>query len=149
MYCEKLFESLDKRLNKKFTIARIALELCPTVAKPREKIISLIKVHKGGDYLIQNQVWLGFRAQHIRNPRGMIAAQDTKDKRLHKVSLNIRVPSESEYNKWISELTEICTRLQTMNDEILNSIEDRHLWRIQNMLKRTKELRMILKNKVK
>ncbi len=70
MYCTKLFEALDKRLEEKKTLDEIGRELCDTVTDPRGKAIRLIKADKGEKYLIQNADWLGYDVGHIRNAEG-------------------------------------------------------------------------------
>lgn len=70
MYCTKLFEALDKRLEEKKTLDEIGRELCDTVTDPRGKAIRLIKADKGEEYLVQNADWLGYDVGHIRNAEG-------------------------------------------------------------------------------
>jgi len=67
MYCSKIFESLDKRLLEKKDIDTIASELCPDVSKGRSKVIRLIKMEKGGQYLKDNAEWLHYSPGHVRN----------------------------------------------------------------------------------
>lgn len=70
MYCSKIFEALDKRLEEKKTLDEIGRELCDTVTDPRGKTIRLIKADKGEEYLIENADWLGYDVNHIRNAEG-------------------------------------------------------------------------------
>lgn len=153
MYCDKLFESLDKRLEERKSIDDIVVELCPTVSKGREKIVRLIKIHRGGDYLIKNHDWLGYSVKHIRNRDGNGNGNGdessiviTADNRLFKPSLNTRIPEKDEYLKWIDSLNKICDILTKLDQEMTNTTEGRHIWKVNNLIKKTKELKMILSN---
>ncbi len=70
IYCSKLFESLDRRLEERKTLDEIGRELCDTVDDPRGKTIRLIKAHKGEQWLYDNADWLGYNTRKINNPEG-------------------------------------------------------------------------------
>jgi len=152
MYCEKLFEGLDKRLAERKDIDTIAEELCPTISKKRDKVIRLIKAHKGGRYLLNNCDWLGYCKGNIRNHNtGNAIPKPPDDKvspnRLFKPSLNTRRPTKKEYDTWIDSLTEICLVLEELDKGFTGTTEGKLIWKLNALAKRTKELRMILKNR--
>jgi len=151
MYCKKLFDGLDSRLVDKKTIDEIASELCPEVSKKRDKIIGLIKSHKGGDWLIENHEWLGYHVDKIRNPTGIAGAKKTQKNgsRLNKPSLKTKVPKEIQYKIWIKSLTTICDMLENMDDEFVDTTESRYRFKLHGISKRIRELRMILDGKVR
>lgn len=155
MYCSKLFEGLDTRLNEKKDIDTIADELCNEIIKKRQKIINLIKMHKGGDYLKENAEWLGYDLKQLRNPTGRIksATRKTKDEHTNKVGCVTRKPKEEEYDiwilsleKWIKTLDDMQAEVLQMNEEITNTTEGRLKIKFTGLIKRIREIRMIFMN---
>ena len=147
MYCEKLFEGLDKRLTDKKSIDDIAAELCPGISKGREKVVKIIKTHKGGQYLLDNHEWLGYNIKNIRNPTGKTTykVKTKKSEMLFRPSLSTRKPSYEEYKKWLDSFTEINNILSRLNDEIKNTTEGRHTWKVNELKKRTTDLCALMK----
>lgn len=147
MYCEKLFVVLDKRLSEKKSIDFIAADLCPGISKGREKVVKMIKMYKGGQYLLDNYRWLGYHIDRIRNPKGKrsYVVKPKKSEMLFKPSLSIRKPSDEEYRKWMDSLMEISNYLTVLYDEIGNTTEGRYRWKVNELKKRTTELRSLLK----
>ena len=146
VYCEKLYEGLDRRLDEKKDIDTIAEELCNGVVKKRYKIIKLIKSHKGGDYLFDNSEWLGYRKDMIHNMsgnRGIPKAE--KETRLYKPSLLTKKPPKNKYEGWVETLTEMCLVVDEMNIDFENTTEARQIWKLNGLNKRIRELIMILK----
>jgi len=94
VYCEKLFEGLDKRLEQQKTLDVIGIELCSTVKDPRDKAMRLIEAHKGKEYLIENAKWLGYDTGHIRNPNGnsrkKFSQLSEKEKQVEKIKQFIK-----------------------------------------------------------
>lgn len=78
--CSKLFEGLDKKLQQKKTLTKIAMELCPDIGDSRGKIMRLIKVHRGDEFLINNADWLEYDISHIRNPVGLSGTKSKSKK---------------------------------------------------------------------
>ncbi len=144
MYCEKLFEGLEKRLNEKKSIDQIAKELCPTLADPRAKVIDLIKIYKGGKYLFENYDWLGYHKDQVRNRKGRYESSN-QEKRLQNVSLKIRIPTAEEYYNWKSILNKASQDFQVLYSEVSKTTDSRYLWRIKMLIKRVNELEEILK----
>lgn len=150
MYCEKLFEGLDKRLKDKKSIDEISAELCPGISKGREKIVKMIKMHKGGQYLLDNHEWLGYHIAKIRNPAGnkTYEKKPKKSEMLFRPSLSTRKPSKEEYAKWLNSLTDIANILTILGDEIKNTTEGRYTWKVNELKNRTTELRTLVKVKI-
>jgi hypothetical protein len=65
MYCTKLFESLDRKLDERMNLDEIGKQLCDTVEDPRGKAIRLIKAYKGEEYLQENAEWLEFEYHKV------------------------------------------------------------------------------------
>lgn len=151
MYCEKLFTTLDKRLLEKRSIDFIAADLCPGMSKGREKVVKMIKMHKGGQYLLDNHEWLGYHIKNIRNPAGKRSykVKPKKSEMLFRPSLSIRKPSDDEYKKWLNSLTEITNTLTGLYDEIKGTTEGRYSWKVNELKKRTTELHALMKSKIK
>lgn len=141
---------LDKRLKEKKSIDAIAAELCPGISKGRDKVVKIIKMHKGGQYLLDNYEWLGYNKNRIRNPTGKrsYAAKPKKSEMLFKPTLSTRKPSDEEYKKWLDALTEINNILIRLDDEIKNTTEGRYVWKVNELKKRTTELRSLMKAKM-
>lgn len=146
MYCKKLFDGLDTRLDQKKTIDEIANELCPEISKKRDKIIGLIKTHRGGDYLMQNHKWLGYHINCIRNPSGGagMKSEPPQNPRLNKSSLKTTAPSTYQYKQWIMCLDEIITKINGLENEFTNTTSAKYILKLRGLSKRTKEIRMIL-----
>jgi hypothetical protein len=142
-----LFDGLDRRLNDKKCINDIAAELCPGVSKGRDKVIRIIKMHRGGKYLIDNHEWLGYNADRIRNPTGKKTYNNEpkKSEMLFKPSLSTCEPTTDEYNKWRDSLTDIVNILTELDSRIVTTTEGRHRWKINELKKRVIELRELLK----
>lgn len=140
---------LDKRLSEKKSIDFIAKDLCPGISKGREKVVKMIKMYKGGQYLLDNYEWLGYHIDRIRNPKGnrSYIVKPKKSEMLFKPSLKIRKPSSEEYRKWMDSLTEMTNTLTVLYDEIRNTTEGRYLWKVNELKKRTTELHSLLKAK--
>jgi hypothetical protein len=141
---------LDKRLIDKKSIDEIASELCPGVAKGREKIVRIIKMHKGGEYLLENYEWLGYNKNNIRNPAGKRSYKvpPKKSEMLFRPSLSIRKPSDEEYKKWLDSLTEVSNILLKLDNEIKNTTEGRYAWKVNELKKRTIEFRSLIEAKI-
>ncbi len=64
MYCEKLFESLQKRLQERKTLRIIGEELCPEVEDHRAKVLRMLDIYMGeaaaDQYLLENADWLEY-----------------------------------------------------------------------------------------
>lgn len=94
MYCEKLLDGTDKRLEQRKTLEQIGEELCAGVKDPRDKAMRLVEMLHGKEYLIANAKWLGYDTGHIRNPSGenrpKIIALTDKDKQVEKIKGYIR-----------------------------------------------------------
>lgn len=150
IYCEKLFDVLDRRLADKKSIDTIAEELCPGISKGRDKVIRIIKIHRGGQYLLDNYEWLGYNKFNVRNPRGnrSYEVKPKKSEMLFKPSLSTRKPTDEEYRKWIDSLTEIANALTILDDEMKNTTEGRYVWKVEKLKKRTIELRKLIKEKI-
>ena len=119
MYCEKLYEGLDRRLDEKKDIDTIAEELCNGISKKRDKIIKIIKSHKGGDYLLENADWLGYNKDKIRNMKGIGGLPKAiKETRLSRPSLLTKKPPKSNYERWVETLTEMYLQVDEMNKEL-------------------------------
>ncbi len=138
---------MDKRLEDKKSIDDIAKDLCPGISKGRDKVIKIIKMHKGGQYLLTNHDWLGYHISNIRNPSGKTTykVEPKKSERLFRPSLSIRKPSDDEYKKWLESLSEITNILLILGEEIKNTIEGRHSWKVNELKKRTVELHALMK----
>ncbi len=152
MYCEKLYESLDKRLNERKTIDEIAKELCPGISKGRDKIIRVIKSHRGGRFLLNNFEWLGYHKENIRNHNTGAAVPKAPEERkspnrLYKPSLATRHPTKKEYDDWIQKLTDICQIIEELDTGFTGTTEGRLIWKLNALAKRTNELRMLLQNR--
>ena len=146
IYCEKLFSGLDRRLADKKSINEIAAELCPGISKSRDKVIKIIKMHRGGQYLIDNYEWLGYNKYNIRNPVGGPRKEsDAKPKQLFRPSLSNRKPSEEEYKKWLDSLTKMTDTLARLYDEIKDTTEGRHMWKVNELKKSVTKLYMVIK----
>jgi len=143
IYCEKLFSSLDRRLTEKKSIDDIAAELCPGISKSRDKVIKIIKMHRGGQYLIDNYEWLGYHKYNIRNPAGR--SNNTQPKMLFRPSLSNRKPSDEEYKKWLDSLTKIADSLASLYDEIKDTTEGRHMWKVNELKKSVAKLHTVIK----
>lgn len=123
--------------------------MCPGISKGRDKVIRIIKIHKGGKYLLDNYEWLGYHKEHIRNHKGK-RSYDTERKKsemLFKPSLATRKPSDEEYKKWTDGLTEINNILVSLDSEIKDTTEGRYLWKIKELKKRTMELCSLIKER--
>lgn len=147
IYCEKLFSGLDRRLEEKKSIDEIAAELCPGISKSRDKVIKIIKMHRGGQYLIDNYEWLGYHKYNIRNPTGR--SNNTQSKMLFRPSLSNRKPSDKEYKKWLESLTKIVDSLASLYDEIKDTTEGRHMWKVSELKKSVARLHMVIKAETK
>jgi hypothetical protein len=150
MYCEKLFDALEKRLSEKKSIDTIAAELCPGISQGREKIIKIIKTHKGGNYLFENYEWLGYNIRNIRNPKGKrsYTKKPKKSEMLFRPSLSIRKPSNDEYIRWTNALTEISSILLKLDYELTDTTEGRYIWKVKELEQRAIELRKLIKEKI-
>ena len=147
MYCETLFAGLDRRLDKQMSIDDIADELCPGITKKRDKIIKVIKMHRGGDYLLQNYEWLGYHIENIRNPSGKGGLPRSDYKRDVKPALNTKYLPMEKRIECIEQLTKMCEDLDKMSDDFMGTTEARSIWKVHAITKRVRELRMILKNR--
>ena len=147
MYCEKLFVVLNRRLSEKKSIDFIAKDLCPGISKGREKVVKMIKMYKGGQYLLDNHEWLGYHIDRIRNPTGKTSykVKPKKSEMLFKPSLSTRKPSNGEYRKWVDSLMGMTNVLTGLYEEIRNTTEGRYLWKVNELKKRTTELCSLLK----
>lgn len=147
IYCEKLFEGLDRRLADKKSIDDIAAELCPGISKSRDKVIKIIKMHRGGQYLIDNYEWLGYNKYQIRNPAGGPVKRKNNEKshQLFRPSLSNRRPSEKEYKKWFDSLTIIEDTLTSLFLEIKDTTEGRHMWKVNELKKSIERLHKVIK----
>ncbi len=150
IYCEKLFSAVDRRLADKKSIDEIASELCPGISKGRDKVVKIIKMHKGGQYLLDNYEWLGYHKNNIRNPAGKRSYKvpPKKSEMLFRPSLSIRKPSDEEYKKWLDSLTDVSNILVRLENEIKNTTEGRHTWKVNELKKRTIELRTLVEAKI-
>ena len=127
-YCEKLYEGLDRRLEERKDIDTIADELCPGISKKRDKIIKVIKSHRGGDYLLENHEWLGYRKDKVRNMKGIGGLPKAiKETRLSRPSLLTQKPSKLNYERWVETLTEMCLVVDEMNIDFENTTEARQI----------------------
>lgn len=146
IYCEKLFFALDKRLADKKSIDDIAAELCPGISKSRDKVIKIIKIHRGGQYLIDNYEWLGYNKYKIRNPTGRTVERTScKSRMLFRPSLSNRKPTEEEYKKWLDSITKITDILTILYDEIKDTTEGRHMWKVNELKRSVARLHMVIK----
>ncbi len=144
MYCKKLFEGLERRLEEKKDIDTIAQELCPDVVQSREKVIRLIKSHMGGSYLVDNYEWLAYNKDNIRNPTGegrAVPGNLNKDMRLQKPTLRTIKPNQVQYELWRQELDDVYLKVNTIKESISKTTEGRKLWKVNNILKAIKDLR--------
>jgi hypothetical protein len=150
MYCKKLFSALNKMLVEKKSIDIISQELCPEISKGRDKVIKIIKIHMGGQYLLDNHEWLGYNIKNIRNPTGKTTykTKSKKSERLFKPSLLTRKPSNEEYIKWTNALTEISNILFKLDYEFTDTTEGRYVWKVKELEQRATSLRELLKEKV-
>jgi ribosomal protein S25 len=142
-----LFEGLEKRLAAKKSIDNIADELCPGASKGRDKVVKLIKTYKGGQYLVDNYIWLGYNKDKVRNPTGKRTyhTECRKNESLFRASLSTRKPSDEEYKNWsdsFAQMTDIISRLTT---EFKDTTEGRYIWKLNELKKRTIELDTLLK----
>ena len=145
MYCEKLYEGLDRRLAEKKDINTIADELCPGLFRPRHKIIKAIKMTRGADFLIDNYDWLGYNKSQIRNQKIKPNSQRNTSKPSQKT---IR-PLDEKYLVWIQTLNEVNILLENMNVEFEHTTEARLIEKINAITKRVNILNMILKNRMR
>lgn len=137
---------LNRRLSEKKSIDFIAADLCPGISKGREKVVKMIKMYKGGQYLLDNYDWLGYNKNRIRNPKGKrsYVVKPKKSEMLFRPSLAIHKPSNDEYMKWTDSLTEMTNVLTGLYDEIENTTEGRYLWKVKELKKRAIELCSLL-----
>jgi hypothetical protein len=145
-----MFESLDRRLGEKKSIDDIATELCPEISKGREKIVKIIKMHRGGKFLIDNHEWLGYHIENIRNPTGKTTFKETPKKKsemLFRPSLSIREPSDDECNEWTEFLIDIEEKLMKLSIQINNTTYGRYVWKIEEIKNRVKKIREFIKIK--
>lgn len=141
-----MFEALNKRLAEKKSIDEIAAELCPGISKSRDKVIKIIKMHRGGQYLIDNYEWLGYHKYQTRNPTGRpVERYPTKPRMLFRPSLSNRKPSEEEYKKWFDSLTKIEDVLASLFLEIKDTTEGRHMWKVNELKKSIERLHNVIK----
>ena len=143
-YCKKLYDGLDKRLEEHKTIDQIADEMCPEVSKKRDKILKLIKSTKGTDWLFENHEWLGYRVDCIHNPTGGKVRNPNATKRLNDITSRMQKPPTEQYETWVCCISDICNKLEEMDSELVDTTESRHRTKLHALIKRVKELRMIL-----
>jgi hypothetical protein len=143
-----LFKGLEKRLSEKKSIDEIAKELCPGISKGRKKVVKIIKMSMGGQYLLDNHEWLGYRVDRIRNPKGTCTYKNKpkKSEMLCKPSLSTRKPNYIEYNKWIDSLTDAAIILVNLDREIVSTTEECNCLKVNELKKRILELRELIKN---
>jgi ribosomal protein S25 len=145
-----MFSALNKRLLEKKSIDIISQELCPGISKGRDKVIRIIKMSKGCQYLLDNHEWLGYNIKNIRNPTGKTSykVKPKKSEMLFKPSLSIRKPSDEEYKKWLDSFMEINNILSRLNDEIKDTTEDRYTWKVNELKRRTIKLYSLINAKI-
>ena len=148
-YCKKLYDGLDKRLDEHKTIDQIAEEMCPEVSKKRDKILKLIKSEKGTDWLFENHEWLGYRVDCIHNPTGGKIKNPNSTQRLSVASLRTKNPSKKQFGIWIEELNKIIDTVEDIDNDFVDTTMSKHRVKLRALVKRTRELRMILNAKLR
>lgn len=147
-YCNKLFESLDKRLDAKKTLDAIGKELCSDVKEPREKAIRLIKAHKGDEWLIENAQWLKYDYTHIRNPTGKKGKRAVKPTKMERNYKDFQTEESVSYEQGTQVLAGKLQCVQELQETIEKEIDKKCFERMQEILKqKEKEIRESLTNK--
>ncbi len=84
--CPLLFKALEKRIgekdeqgNHKYNLDSLGQELCPKVKDPKGKIIRLIKIQYGEEFLTKNASWLGYDTKKVHPPKNNGVRKNVKE----------------------------------------------------------------------
>lgn len=148
-YCNKLFTSLDKRLDAKKTLDVIGEELCSDVKEPREKAIRLIKAHKGDEWLVENAQWLEYDYTHIRNPTGKKGRRAAKTSKKETNYKELETEEGVSYEQGVQVLAGKQQCVQELQKIIeMEQIDEKCIKTMREILKqKEKEIREALEKK--